>query len=595
MKKLTLFVFMLFMLKSNAQQCGNELTNELPSYERSSSNPYVPTNNSLCINVAFRVVRNNDGTNGYDVTKIPQILSQLNLYFNPHNIYIKQLGTYNFVDNSNMNIGSFNGSINPVPNAINIYLVSNYVHAGQAFYPISIGFNTDTRVIIRKGALLNIDNTLAHEIGHCFNLRHTFHCSYTPPSLSGNDDPCYGFNSACAENPNGSNGNTHGDLVADTPADKYVTPNNCIPTSWNASLYNPNKKNIMSYWLNITKDHFTTGQGNRMRDAIQNAWYLQPFRIFDCNIEIKGPTRICRKRNQIGVYSVSGLTFTTPPTYNWSVTGKLQISGDSTNPTVSVSYYSAGSSSTPSTVSVTINGTITKTKTIKTNCVYGMFRISGVYDWISKDYGNMGLIIPIDPEDEEDPIVTYNWEITENPNNTTTNNEGTKPYFVGATANETNKFTSNSNQAIVNWGSSSNSYLITCNGVSASGEEYLINENYVEVGDPKNNPCFKDAVQSVIAPNPVRNGQVNVTVIKPENTTPCNYKDLEEPQFFNSDLDRVNNSITIFDYSGNEIYRNVFETNEFTIENLNLVSGNNYVVNLFTNEGGFRQQIIIAE
>lgn len=53
--------------------------------------------------------------------------------------------------------------------------------------------------------------------------------------------------------------------------------------------------------------------------------------------------------------------------------------------------------------------------------------------------------------------------------------------------------------------------------------------------------------------------------------------------------------IIIFDYQGNEIYRNVFETNEFTIENVNLISGNNYVVNLFTNEGGFNQQVIIAE
>ena len=35
--------------------------------------------------------------------------------------------------------------------------------------------------------------------------------------------------------------------------------------------------------------------------------------------------------------------------------------------------------------------------------------------------------------------------------------------------------------------------------------------------------------------------------------------------------------------------------NEYTIENLNLISGNNYVVNLFTNEGGFSQQVIIAE
>jgi hypothetical protein len=55
------------------------------------------------------------------------------------------------------------------------------------------------------------------------------------------------------------------------------------------------------------------------------------------------------------------------------------------------------------------------------------------------------------------------------------------------------------------------------------------------------------------------------------------------------------NSITIFDYNGNEVYRNVFETNQFSIDNANLISGNNYIVNLFTNEGGFKQQVIIVE
>ena len=572
----------------SAQQCGTESIVENQNYERNVSNPYIPTTNNLCVNVAFRIFRNNDGTNGYDVTKIPAILNNLNQVFNPHNITINQLGTYDFIDNSNYNNNAAAISIPQIDNAINIYLVTDYSTPGEAFY----GINTTTRVIVEKSALLNTDNVLAHEIGHCLNLKHTHKGSYNDSSSA----PCYGFNATLAENPSITNDDTRGDFVPDTPADKYVTENSCIPTTlnWNLSLYNPDKSNIMSYWLNA-KDHFTTGQGIRMRDAIENAAYLQPFRSYECSAKIIGPRKLCLLRNQNGIYSVSGTTFTTPPTYNWSVNGKLQINGASTNPTVNISYFEGGNSSTSSIVTVTMNGTIVKTKTIRTNCWFGLFRISGVYDWISKDYGDMGLIVPIDPEDEEDPIVKYNWEIIENPNTIAPNNDGTKPYFIGATSNELNKFSSNSNQAIVNWGSSTNSYLISCKGVSLSGEEFLINENYVDVGDPKNNPCFKNAVQSIIAPNHVRNGQINVIVIKPEHTSPCNYKDLEEPQFFNSDLDKVNNSITIFDYNGNEVYRNVFETNEFTIENVNLISGNNYVVNLFTNEGGFRQQIIIAE
>ena len=207
----------------------------------------------------------------------------------------------------------------------------------------------------------------------------------------------------------------------------------------------------------------------------------------------------------------------------------------------------------------------------------------------------MGLIIPIDLEDEEDPILKYNWVIIQNPNSTNISNEGTKPYFVNTSSNETNKFTSNLNQAVVNWGSSSNSYLISCYGVSLSGKEFLINENYVDVGDPKNNPCFKNAIYTTVAPNPIHDGKINVILNKPSLTSPCNYKDLSEPQYFNSELDEINNSVTIYDYNGTEVYRKVFESNEFIIDDAILLSGSNYIINLYTKEGGFTQQVIIIE
>lgn len=322
-----------------------------------------------------------------------------------------------------------------------------------------------------------------------------------------------------------------------------------------------------------------------MRSAIFEADYLQSIRSYDC-AKIEGKTVLCP--GQTAPYYVSGVAFGSP-TYNWSVSNNLQIIGSANSFTVNVKKIGLTGGST---ITATINGNIVRTKRVR--CLF-FYRLIGLYDWVSKDYGNMGLIVPIDNEEYDDPVVLYNWEIKENPNSTITNNSQGKPYFVGTTSNQPHKFTSNSNQAIVNWGSDTNSYLITCNGITASGEEFPISVNYVDVGDPKNNPCFKDAVQSIISPNPVRNGQINIIVNKPENITPCNYKDLEEPQFFNSKLDKVNNSITIFDFTGNIVYSNIFESNEFIIENLNLISGDNYVVNLYTNEGGFRQQVIIAE
>lgn len=574
MRKLLLFAFLLFYFwDGNAQQCGTESSVNSPYQRIAYTPPYVPNNNILCINVAFRIVRNNDGSNSYDVSKISAILNNLNQIFNPHNITISQVGTYDFINNSDLNNGlnTSNSAIQPIPNAINIYLVTKVYNdptfdvAGISFY----GNNTQTRVKVKKTALLNIDNTLAHEIGHCLNLKHTHECSYSTSTTSA---------TPCAENPGITNDSTHGDLVGDTPADKYITPNSCLPPGWNASLYNPDKSNIMSYWLNA-KDHFTAGQRERMREAIENASYLQPFRSFACSNIIK-PTIFCGS----GIFSVSNATFGSP-TFSWSVMGNLEIVGSSTNPTVNIQRWSPSDSG--GLVSVVINGTITRTISIIPKCLPP---ILGKYDWVSKDYGNMGLIVPINPEEET--ITSYIWEIKEDEN--ATNNEGKKPNFVGSATNEPLKYTSNSNQAIVNWGSCSGSYFLSCYGVSASGEQFLIDEGYVDVGDPKNNPCFKNAISTTIAPNPIQNGVINVVLNKPSQNSPCNYKDLSEPQYFNSEIDEINNSVSIFDYNGTEVYRKVFETNEFVIDDANLQSGNNYIVNLYTKEGGFTQQVIIV-
>ena len=586
MRNLYLFVCLFVCLfEVNAQECGfltpeNYETYDYLNSERiSNESSTVPV--SYCINVCFRIVRDDNGTNAaVNPNIIPQALAQLNAAFNPHGIKFNQVGTYDYVNNTNYNSYTSTPSTSPalIPNCLNVFFINDF--QGNPSRNGIGSFGTNRSVIRGSKALSN--NNIAHEVGHNLNLVHTFSCT-THEILS------------CTENPLNTDVNTNGcinrgDKICDTPADynpfDYTTSN---PPAYPINSYNPKKNNIMSYWLNKTQ--FTAGQGERMKNAIFGAYQLQSIRSNQC-FEIGGVSTI--RYGQTKNYNVIGASFATPPTYSWSVSGNLKIVGSNTNPTVNIKINNPFLFSVNSTVSVTINGTITKTKTVSARGLF-FWNPIGIFNWFARDYGNSGLIVPINPEDTEDPIVTYNWEIIENPNTTNTTASGSRPYFVGATTNESNKFTSSTNQAIVNWGSASNSYLITCMGITASGEEFVISENYVDVGDPKNNPCFKDAFQSVIAPNPVINNQVNVFVIKPENTTPCDYKNPEEQNYFNSDLDNVNNSITIFDYYGNQIYSNIFETNEFTIENLNLVSGNNYVVNLFTNEGGFRQQIIIAE
>jgi len=392
----------------------------------------------------------------------------------------------------------------------------------------------------------------------------------------------------CVDNPlNTSQCGSKGDQICDTPADYNPLQSNPDQLPFPKSSYNPDRTNIMSYHYTYPLDHFSIGQGIRMKNSIASAANLQSVRSYAC-AKIEGPRGLCL--NQTDNYYLSGVSFGNP-NFSWSVSYNLQINGSSTNSSVNITRTNYGLAW----IRVLINGATMKVKRVR--CDYsGGSRIVGLYDWVSKDYGNMGLVVPIDQEniDEEDPTVSYLWEIKENINPENTRQDEIKAYFIGSSTFDT-KLETNTNQVVVNWGNCTNSYLISCHEVTQSGETYIISENYVDVGNPKNNPCFKNSFQTIIAPNPVRNGQINVVVNKPDNSNPCNYKNLEEPQFFNSELDKINNSVTIFDYYGNQIYSNIFESNEFTIENVQLISGNNYVINLFTKEGGFSQRVIIAE
>jgi hypothetical protein len=568
-----LFLFLCFLLPlSNIysqEECGFETPENYQTYAATYQNR-LTNETSFCLNICFRILRDDDGTNvAMSPASIPQILNDLNIYFNPHNIYFNQVGTYDYINNTKYN-NRLPNEIKPIniPNCINLYFIKSF---GLNSNVVGLADREEVRAKIKGSAPFS--GTTSHEVGHILNLLHTFNCTVNPQQ-------------ECTDSPLTTVGcNVKGDMICDTPADYNSSVSNPDPP-YPISSYHPDKTNLMSYWSN--RNHFTTGQGIEMRSYIAQSPYMQGIRSYGC-AKIEGQSRLCPSNS--ADFFVSGAEFGNP-TYNWSVSSNLQINGPSNNSTVNITKTNLTGGSF---LSVTINGNIVKSK--KVVCSFWGYRIVGLYDWVSKDYGNMGLIVPVDSEniDEEDPTISYLWEIKENPNTENINCDGIKPFFVGNSSVDTNKFISTTNQAIVNWGNCSKSYFITCYEITQSGEKYLVSENYVDVGDSKNNPCFKNAFQTIIAPNPVRNGQVNIIVNKPDNTSPCNYKNLEEPQFFNSKLDKINNSITIFDYSGNQIYSNVFQTNEFTIENLNLISGDNYVVNLFTNEGGFSQQVIIAE
>ena len=146
---------------------------------------------------------------------------------------------------------------------INMYFVTGIELEGVCGFANLNGIHQykDGGIVIRKGQCLNAE-TISHEMGHYFNLLHTF---------AGNG----------IELVDGSNCETQGDMVCDTPADPFDPKDS--ETIWvddkctfiatmvdaNGAYYQPDVGNIMSYYE--CKCGFTHDQYLRMAKAIQSS------------------------------------------------------------------------------------------------------------------------------------------------------------------------------------------------------------------------------------------------------------------------------------------------------------------------------------
>ena len=122
---------------------------------------------------------------------------------------------------------------------------------------------------------------IAHEMGHCLGLWHTFHGGENALDCNWND-----IEEECPEFVNGANSATCGDYVVDTPAEPFPPFNphsaylsNCVyyynNLDPNGALYKPNTHLIMSNSYVGCMTHHTSGQGARMREIITISPILQ--------------------------------------------------------------------------------------------------------------------------------------------------------------------------------------------------------------------------------------------------------------------------------------------------------------------------------
>ena len=198
------------------------------------------------------------------------IFENLNLAFSPLKIFfIPGFGgcpgadSYKVIESEilpdpDVDLGPFNtlmaGSTNSVAHyisgGINLYIFKDEgiaPSAGQSFCVPNDYCYISGKSPCCSTPLSKTKESVAHEVAHCLGLLHTFH-----------DDNC--------EDVNGSNCDTKGDLVCDTPPDdsQFGSPTDCDEND-------PLAKNIMSYFpIRTCLDRFTTGQGERMRHYLKN-------------------------------------------------------------------------------------------------------------------------------------------------------------------------------------------------------------------------------------------------------------------------------------------------------------------------------------
>lgn len=245
--------------------------------------------------VNFWAVMNDDGTDGvriyYDMAL--KYVKQLNDTYRAHQICFVLNGNGVLKSTAHMNgkghseLAAAGQSKNAYDdNSINIYVARTIVMVGGVSASGVTNYFSNA-IAMKEENLWWMDNTLAHEVGHALNLRHTHGNVNSPPNGSMANDPNCEHVTRDPSNPN-YNALTAGDLVHDTVADPGLFPNqntpyynvnsNCVyiknQTDCQGTPYAPDSSvlnNIMSYGHAPCLTLLTPGQGQRIHESIDNA------------------------------------------------------------------------------------------------------------------------------------------------------------------------------------------------------------------------------------------------------------------------------------------------------------------------------------
>ncbi|MCF7560275.1 zinc-dependent metalloprotease [Sabulilitoribacter multivorans] len=243
----------------------NSIKQELKTFEQDfmqmkSGKTYTSKKEISNIPIKIHIIRNSDGSGGLSTDNLNNALAELNATYADAFIGLSLYEGVNYIDNDQLchfQKGNENELIknNYVPGIINVYFteyIENYSDESICGYSKNEKVNT---IFIKNSCATN-GSSLAHEFGHFFSLVHT-----------------HGLSSELTtEFVDGSNCDTDGDSVCDTPADPGLSNKN-IDNFCNyigelkdahGDSYKPDTNNIMSYSRKACRNHFSNGQLARM-------------------------------------------------------------------------------------------------------------------------------------------------------------------------------------------------------------------------------------------------------------------------------------------------------------------------------------------
>lgn len=273
---LYLFFIVFFNFSFSQEECTTEIPPEIAKemFKRDMERKnYIAKSKRSIITLKLQphIIRDSDGNGGLTLDELDEAMEDLNRHFSQVGIFFEMCDV-NYIDSDRFYEGIekskepdsdeyLMANSTKVENAINVYYTPNSSSCGWGSFPYyKEKYGKDWIGIRAESSCSTNGSTLAHEMGHYFNLLHPHSTSNGKENVTRNpSDECY-------------NCETTGDLLCDTPADPKLSSSDvsssCVyrddPIDSCGEPYKPDTRNIMAYTRKSCREFFTPDQKNRL-------------------------------------------------------------------------------------------------------------------------------------------------------------------------------------------------------------------------------------------------------------------------------------------------------------------------------------------